>query len=81
MKCPYCNTEMVEGFVQSSEQIFFNRGKKARFFASGDIRSRSLTKLSLRAPNAKGYLCERCGKIIIDIGPKRRPNEESLRKI
>lgn len=81
MKCPYCKNEMVEGFIQSSEHIYFNKGNKARFFASGDLKSRSLTKLSLRAPNIKGYLCERCGKIIIDIASKRRPHEESLHKI
>ena len=26
MKCPYCKSEMVEGFIQSSEHIYFNKG-------------------------------------------------------
>lgn len=81
MKCPYCNSEMIEGYVQSSEHMYFNKGSKARFFASGDLKSKSLTKISLRAPSIKGYMCENCGKIILDTGIKGRPREENLYKI
>lgn len=67
MICPYCGEEMVDGFIQSANQIYFNKGKRARFFAAGDLRSRNLTKVSLRAPNLKSYLCENCQKIIVDV--------------
>ena len=72
MKCPYCGEEMVDGYVQSANQIYFNKGSKARFFAAGDLRSRNLTRVSLRAPYIKSYLCESCQKIIIDVGRGRR---------
>ncbi len=58
---------MVDGFIQSANQIYFNKGKRARFFAAGDLRSRNLTRVSLRAPNLKSYLCENCQKIIVDV--------------
>ncbi len=67
MICPYCGEEMVDGFIQSANQIYFNKGKRARFFAAGDLRSRNLTRVSLRAPNLKSYLCENCQKIIVDV--------------
>lgn len=67
MICPYCGEEMVSGFIQSANQIYFNKGKRARFFAAGDLRSRNLTRVSLRAPNLKSYLCENCQKIIVDV--------------
>ena len=72
MICPYCGEEMTEGYIQSANQIYFNKGSKARFFAAGDLRSRNLTRVSLRAPNIKAYLCENCQKIIVDINRARR---------
>ncbi len=72
MVCPYCGEEMVSGFIQSANQIYFNKGNKARFFAAGDLRSRNLTRVSLRAPNIRSYLCENCKKIIVDINRAAR---------
>ena len=79
MECPYCKNEMIAGYVQSFDHIYFNRGKKARFLASGDLKSKSLTRFSLRAPNVKAYLCENCEKIIIDIN--RRQHEQGIYKL
>ena len=79
MNCPYCQKEMIAGFVQSSEHMYFNRGNKARFFAAGDLKSRSLTRLSLRAPYIRAYLCENCQKIIIDLN--RGNHEKSIFKL
>lgn len=79
MKCPYCENEMVPGYVQSREPIYFNQGNKARFFAAGDLKSKSLTRLSIRAPHIKGYMCEKCQKIIIEM--KRRENEKGFYKL
>ena len=71
MICPYCGNEMIEGFVQSREQLYFNRGKKARFIASGDLGSISLSRFNLiKAPAAKANYCKRCRKIIIDLSEK-----------
>ncbi|MBQ6478617.1 MAG: hypothetical protein IJI44_04520 [Erysipelotrichaceae bacterium] len=71
MLCPYCGSEMIEGFVQSREQLYFNRGKKARFIASGDLGSISLSRFNLiKAPAVKAALCRKCRKIIIDLAEK-----------
>ena len=68
--CPYCGNPMKEGFVQSSRQIYFNRGKR-RVFASGDLKSRCISDLGLfKAPGTKAYYCEGCKKIIIDLEQK-----------
>lgn len=72
MICPYCGEEMIDGYIQSANSIYFNKGSKARFFAAGDLRSRNLTKVSLRAPNVRACLCENCQKIIMDLGRSRR---------
>lgn len=68
MNCPYCGKEMSEAYIQSAQQLYLNRGKKPRIFASGDLSSVSLSKFSLtKAPYVKSYLCAECGKIIIDL--------------
>lgn len=79
MECPYCGRQMINGFVQSSEPIYFNRGNKARFFAAGDLKSKSLTRFSIKAPYVKAYLCDSCQKIIIDIN--RRQHEKGIYKL
>ena len=71
MNCPYCNEEMVNGYIQSSNPVYFNKGNKARFFAAGDLRSRNLTRVSLRAPYIRACYCERCQKIILDVSRNR----------
>ena len=72
MNCPYCNAEMTNGYIQSNYPIYFNRGNKARFFAAGDLRSRNLTRVSLRAPYIRAYYCEHCQKIILDVSRTQR---------
>lgn len=76
MECPYCGKEMTAGFVQSNSQMYFNRGNRARFFAMGDLKSRNLTRLTVRAPYIKGYMCEKCQMIILDM--KRKQHEKGI---
>jgi hypothetical protein len=54
MICPYCGKEMTEGYIQSAQQLYLNKGKRPRAFASGDLSSISLSKFSLtKAPYVK----------------------------
>jgi len=79
MICPYCGNEMIEGFVQSREHLYFNRGKNARFFASGDLNSLSLSRFNLiKAPAARANLCKRCKKIIIDLSDRGYEQEDHI---
>lgn len=66
-KCPYCGKIMEGGYLQSAQQIYFNKGRKARIFASGDLKTRNVSSLGMfKAPYIRGYVCEDCGKIILD---------------
>ena len=68
MICPYCGKEMTEGYIQSAQQLYLNKGKRPRAFASGDLSSISLSKFSLtKAPYVKAEYCSGCRKIIIDL--------------
>lgn len=79
MKCPYCESEMEEVYLQSAQQIYLNR-KHPRIFASGDLKTRTLSRFSLiKAPFVKAYHCEDCEKIIIDLKEPKK-NETSTRK-
>ncbi len=79
MNCPYCGKEMKEAYLQSSHQIYLNKGKRPRIFSSGDLSSRHLSRFSLiKAPYVKAAYCEDCEKIIISL--KEENNEKSTRK-
>ena len=68
MICPYCGKEMEDAYIQSAQQLYLNRGRKPRTFASGDLSSISLSKFSLtKAPYVKSYFCPDCKKVIIDL--------------
>jgi len=68
MNCPYCGNEMIEGFIQSREQLYFNRGRRARMVASGDLKSLNLSRFSLlKAPYVRACHCPRCKKLIVDL--------------
>lgn len=66
MNCPYCNSEMEKGYLQSPRPVFWSRKSKNLFTAagSGDIR---LTKWGWNCYNDKAYVCKGCGKMIIDL--------------
>ena len=77
MICPYCGKEMTEAYVQSAQQLYLNKGKKPRAFASGDLSSISLSKFSLtKAPFVRASYCADCRKIIIDL--EEEPRERKL---
>ena len=65
MKCPYCNDEMTEGFVQSARQVFFTTEKhKLSFWAEGN--EQILTQDNWTVPTCTAFCCTKCKKVIID---------------
>lgn len=67
-RCPYCGQELEDGYIQSPSQIYFNRGSKARFFASGDLSSIRISSFGVpRAPYIKAAYCDRCQKLIVNL--------------
>ena len=65
--CPYCGKPMAVGYVQSFRQIYFNEGRR-RFFASGDLRSKTISSLGIiKAPSVPAAYCADCKKIIMDV--------------
>ena len=66
--CPYCKNPLIKGFVQSSRQIYFNRGERPRIFASGDLSSINISDLgAIKAPSVEAAYCPKCKKIIMDL--------------
>jgi len=68
MTCPYCETEMEHGYIQSCRGIFWSSTKRTFFFAA-----RKKNGDAVIAPydpfigsTAEAYLCRRCRKIIAD---------------
>lgn len=77
MKCPYCNTEMELGYIQSRDGVSWSN-KKSKVAA---IASLSLNAISLASgggifsgASAVAYNCRKCKKIIIDY---REDNSDS----
>ena len=67
MKCPYCDEEMVQGFIQSSNEIAWKNKRSyvgpAKFHKGSII----LSKLAIFEGSAViANCCNKCKKIIID---------------
>ena len=71
MNCPYCNTKMQKGYLQSSHPFFWGvRKRKISFTASeeGDI------KVSVGFWNgctAESWYCAGCNKLITEVVRKK----------
>jgi len=68
MKCPYCENEMEQGFIQSGREAFWTR-KKRKWLGmanpdDGDIVIAPLDYFFYSF--AESYLCRRCRKVIYD---------------
>lgn len=67
MKCPYCNMEMEQGVIQSSQEI--NWQKKKHLLNRSDLH-KDAVRLSARSffkgSAVEAWLCRNCRKVIID---------------
>lgn len=66
MRCPYCNNEMKDGYVQSARQIFFTVKPHKIFFVGSQDDETILSNYNLTSPTVKAYRCKKCEKVIID---------------
>ena len=63
MKCPYCDQEMIAGYIQSQRKVYFTREKRRLLPSGGDT---VLTRHNLMLPIARAYQCGACRKVIVD---------------
>lgn len=63
MLCPFCQTEMTEGFVQSAREVFFTAKPKKVFITAGDG---DVLLTGIWNPKGRAYHCEACKKVICD---------------
>ena len=69
MKCPYCEKEMEQGFIQSQHEISWKKGDKRPLFGRAQFHEGSviLSELSFMKGSAvTAFLCRDCQKVIID---------------
>lgn len=75
MKCPYCNEEMVKGYIQCRDGV--NWTEKKQFVAALSTFGKGRISLANGASEnhsvVYAYKCEKCKKIIIDYSRKRLP--------
>jgi len=66
MKCPYCDNEMIKGYVVSARRILFSIDDNECLF---DIKSKEDVVLSSHnwtGPTCIAYHCAECQKVVID---------------
>ncbi len=74
MKCPYCDSEMEQGYIQSPYEINWKKGNKRAFFGNAGFHEGSvvLSELSLLGGSAvTAFLCRDCKKVIIDYSDEK----------
>ena len=67
MKCPFCNKQMISGFVQAAREVFFTEKKHNWLFSAID-KEVLLSYNNLSSPTCVAYLCPDCKKVVIDYG-------------
>ena len=65
MKCPFCEKEMENGFIQGARQFFYTTKKKRVLFLPSDD-DIELSNNNCTSPTCIAYHCIECKKIIID---------------
>ena len=68
MKCPWCEREMTDGFINSMRKVVFSQKPQDEdaFFFWPDAECINLTQHNWTKPSAKALHCENCKKVIVD---------------
>ena len=66
MKCPWCETEMIDGFINSARKVVFSQKPNNDGFFLAGRECINLTQHNWTGPSAKAYHCENCKKVIVD---------------
>jgi hypothetical protein len=67
MKCPYCNQEMVKGYVQSARPVFWSPEKKKLFFKPSLQVDFYVSKGFWNGCFGESQYCQYCKKVIISL--------------
>ena len=69
MNCPYCESEMEQGFIQGARGVIWSKHKKrlSLLAVDDDI---DVTSGFWFGGHADAYLCRNCKKILIDYNTK-----------
>lgn len=68
MKCPFCNTEMIHGYLNTGMTIWSERKHKIILHPDGDETYALRLKHPMLSPHqVESYCCPKCKKLIIDI--------------
>ena len=66
MKCPYCETEMERGVVQSARQMFFTKEPHSVLFVARKNKDVVISHDNFTCPSCYAYICRACKKVIIE---------------
>lgn len=66
MNCPYCNCDMVLGYLQSSRMLVWDREKLSGIIIPSAESGMQLTKTFSKRHAIKTYFCEKC-KILLSV--------------
>lgn len=67
MMCPFCNTEMIHGFLNSGAAIWSERKHKISMLPDGKEKYALKLGTPLMSPHhIESYCCPECKKIIVD---------------
>ncbi len=80
MKCPYCNEEMMSGYIQCRDGVYWS-DKKRMVAAIPPIRGNAVDLRTISDGSYKSYTvaynCPKCKKIVIDYAEKQAINSEN----
>ena len=77
MRCPYCDSEMELGLVQSPHEIAWLKGDTKHAFAIAAAHKDAIVLSPLNIKNlitgcaVRAFLCRSCKKVIIDYSDNR----------
>ena len=67
MKCPYCNVEMLDGYLNCGNVIWSQRKHKLSLLADGEEQYALNLGTPLLSPHhVESYCCPKCKRIIIE---------------
>ena len=71
MTCPYCGKEMEAGYFHGSKEYKWVKengpSKRERPMGTAFTVGRRVGQYSMWGVTLKGFRCEKCGKIVIDV--------------
>lgn len=82
MNCPYCEKEMVFGYIQNRDGVYWVKTRRAisTLLPPGG-RSKEVVSLNvgrvgyISGGSAEAWLCRGCKKVVIDYAPKDKADE------